>query len=1021
VLSRHGDHERGADTVASVISGTPPASAGHGGAADRVPSQGAASRRLGAGQPLPASVRGPFEAALGAGLGRVRLHTGAAAAEAARSARARAFTAGSDIAIGAGQYRPDTRVGRRLLAHEVAHTVQHEQQGVTPGEPVRRIPMDSPTWGLPRTPAPTDRELVDAALASRAVSDVKLIRNFGAATETERLTLIGILLDQFWVGPADEYALERAWASFGDRLIEVGEANVGLWNQSVERGAELTSLPPVAAFIANFQQRARTVTEEILESSEERINTERVRYGLSRVDTTTDYDTPHGTRYHTESTYSMARSESTFGLAEAARQLAAKRRQISDLTSEQSRLVRRVFNRQMGEEYETITDQSRYDSLTTQIRQAQGDFQILRATHESSFPILATYAEDVSSLERIAEGPSAGAAEVLESTTREKLSNIATVRRRLDGETSVVWKLPPVLAVTKQQLGIGDGTFSAGMVNAQVDKVQTDELLKNLALGAIALGLGLLAAVPTGGGSLVAAGAATVGAVGSVAVSAYTVGEHLREYQFQAAAAGSDFDKARAVSGEDPSLFWLALDIIGLGLDLGAAVGVFRALAAPARAAAAAGASDDALEALAVAARGQGEQGAVLSERVAASARRLRGAGSVEEAVGAPGAAASVRRVAARAAEEVLERTAVQGKAAAAFGHEVRAAGGALWRCSPTCTQLRELFATQLAGNPSLEQRLVALEMRAGAAATDDAARAVAREAAALEAELRRLVPHIPGSALRPGFNAGELVGEVAAATGKSAGEIEALFRLASQLSDGEMASLRRIVDEFSAGRGLSDDAARELGRLSERVLTRSEEAAAAGRGALVHRDPFTGEPLLAGTDAHRRQRWFEYQQLHRDRFPAHAGDIDPAWSRQYDTILENSRAGRGFEDEALGVLGYPKNNDMLFMNPEAASGRGFIPDGVLSGPRPPRWGEPYHFVEVKGWDDMSNTGNLNSMLDYVEQFGGHIEVVLRSEAHARGATRLSGPLERRLEALIREGRATVRRFPPTAASGPGL
>ncbi len=78
----------------------------------------------GGGQPLPERTRGKFEAAVGGDLGGVRVHTGAGSAASAGAVGARAYTVGSDIHFGAGQYDPASREGERLLAHEVAHTVQ---------------------------------------------------------------------------------------------------------------------------------------------------------------------------------------------------------------------------------------------------------------------------------------------------------------------------------------------------------------------------------------------------------------------------------------------------------------------------------------------------------------------------------------------------------------------------------------------------------------------------------------------------------------------------------------------------------------------------------------------------------------------------------------------------------------------------------------------------------------------------------------------------------------------------------
>ncbi|MFQ5524999.1 MAG: DUF4157 domain-containing protein [Thermoanaerobaculia bacterium] len=78
----------------------------------------------GRGSPLSPAQRGFFEPRFGQDLSAVRLHTGPAATDAARLARARAFTVGRDIVFGAGEHRPETRSGQKLMAHELTHVVQ---------------------------------------------------------------------------------------------------------------------------------------------------------------------------------------------------------------------------------------------------------------------------------------------------------------------------------------------------------------------------------------------------------------------------------------------------------------------------------------------------------------------------------------------------------------------------------------------------------------------------------------------------------------------------------------------------------------------------------------------------------------------------------------------------------------------------------------------------------------------------------------------------------------------------------
>lgn len=83
-------------------------------------------RSLGSGRPLDSGVRARIEPAFGRSFADVRVHTDAVAARLATSLTARAFTVGSDVGFGAGQYRPSTLAGDLLIAHELAHVVQQE-------------------------------------------------------------------------------------------------------------------------------------------------------------------------------------------------------------------------------------------------------------------------------------------------------------------------------------------------------------------------------------------------------------------------------------------------------------------------------------------------------------------------------------------------------------------------------------------------------------------------------------------------------------------------------------------------------------------------------------------------------------------------------------------------------------------------------------------------------------------------------------------------------------------------------
>jgi hypothetical protein len=88
-----------------------------------------AANPLGPGQGLEPATRTRMEAAFGRDFAAVRIHSGAAAAAAASADGALAFTVANRIAFGHDQYRPETEVGKHLIAHELAHVVQQSLGG----------------------------------------------------------------------------------------------------------------------------------------------------------------------------------------------------------------------------------------------------------------------------------------------------------------------------------------------------------------------------------------------------------------------------------------------------------------------------------------------------------------------------------------------------------------------------------------------------------------------------------------------------------------------------------------------------------------------------------------------------------------------------------------------------------------------------------------------------------------------------------------------------------------------------
>jgi hypothetical protein len=84
------------------------------------------------GQALPATTRASLEPRFGGrDFSGVRVHADGQADGLARQIGAQAFTVGNSIFFASGQYAPQTPTGQRLLAHELAHTVQQGGQAAT--------------------------------------------------------------------------------------------------------------------------------------------------------------------------------------------------------------------------------------------------------------------------------------------------------------------------------------------------------------------------------------------------------------------------------------------------------------------------------------------------------------------------------------------------------------------------------------------------------------------------------------------------------------------------------------------------------------------------------------------------------------------------------------------------------------------------------------------------------------------------------------------------------------------------
>lgn len=114
----------------------------------------------GSGTPLRTETRRFMEPRFRANFSDVRVHTGGKAASLASRLGAAAFTHGRDVVFGKGAYRPESDEGKRLIAHELTHTIQ---QGGASGR-VHRSVDTAPVTVQERSGLQVQRGIVSRAL-----------------------------------------------------------------------------------------------------------------------------------------------------------------------------------------------------------------------------------------------------------------------------------------------------------------------------------------------------------------------------------------------------------------------------------------------------------------------------------------------------------------------------------------------------------------------------------------------------------------------------------------------------------------------------------------------------------------------------------------------------------------------------------------------------------------------------------------------------------------------------------------
>ena len=84
----------------------------------------------GGGNPMASNLQAQMSNSFGTDFSGVRIHTDHSAVQMNKDIKAQAFTHGKDIYFNQGKYQPESSDGKKLIAHELTHTIQ---QGAVKG------------------------------------------------------------------------------------------------------------------------------------------------------------------------------------------------------------------------------------------------------------------------------------------------------------------------------------------------------------------------------------------------------------------------------------------------------------------------------------------------------------------------------------------------------------------------------------------------------------------------------------------------------------------------------------------------------------------------------------------------------------------------------------------------------------------------------------------------------------------------------------------------------------------------
>lgn len=264
----------------------------------------------------------------------------------------------------------------------------------------------------------------------------------------------------------------------------------------------------------------------------------------------------------------------TAGLLAADRELArryedlrAAQRRVEENAQRQAMERRFAHEERRGMGIVRLTEQNRavMERIHEPLRIKEREYEQVRNRLGQRFPVLLTEGYQPGSL-------SAAPPEDLSRLTAEPLveviENIEEVREAVEEDEMKVWNLHDVIQTAAVDLGIRDEPIFLNSLEAHIREQAEDEAFRDMAKVALAITTTILAGV-----LLTPKGGAVVGGLWS----AHFLHGSATEYMRETAAENVAMDpEVRDISVNEPELRWVILDLVGLGLDVGALVRMIR-------------------------------------------------------------------------------------------------------------------------------------------------------------------------------------------------------------------------------------------------------------------------------------------------------------------------------------------------------------------------------------------------------------------------------------------------------------